>query len=175
VVGCTNKPNSCPYADPEIGVPGKAIMSNKVKLGQAEVSGGRRTGVPVAQDKANLPGGVGRGETWGTRSVGVLYKQTQFRQSARGAGGEMCQTNPIQRDLPCETKPIPGRCGRREPPSFQYSSPIASRTRHAPDLRSRLTNPGALTTIRVFHGFGVHGISPAVYGEVGVAQGRRRL
>jgi hypothetical protein len=46
---------------------------------------------------------------------------------------------------------------------------------HAPDRRSRLTNPGALTTIRVFHGLGVQGINPAVYGEVGVAQGRRRL
>jgi hypothetical protein len=57
-------------------------------------------------------------------------------------------------------------------PAFQ---PDAGRTRHAPDLRCRLTNPGALTTIRVFHGLGVQGISPAVYGEVGVAQGRRRL
>ncbi len=77
----------------------------------------------------------------------------------------------------CETKPIPGRCGRREPPLFQYSTipafqPDAGR-RHASGLRSRLTNTGALATIRLFHGLGVQGISPAVYGEVGASQGRQ--
>jgi hypothetical protein len=53
--------------------------------------------------------------------------------------------------------------------------PIAGRTHRHGWSTFRLTNPGALTTIPLFHGLGVQGISPAVYGEVAVAQGRQRL
>jgi hypothetical protein len=58
-----NKPNSCHYADPEIGVPGSAIMRNKAKLGRAGASGRRgvREGIrattprcPASGNKANF-------------------------------------------------------------------------------------------------------------------------
>jgi hypothetical protein len=33
---CTNKPNSCPYADPEIGVPGRANRAKQSQLAAGE-------------------------------------------------------------------------------------------------------------------------------------------
>jgi hypothetical protein len=100
---CTNKPNSCPYADSEIGVPGGTIVSNKpnwpeasvpnepnsARLGQGQVpSGGKMRNEanstdgtlgpaePSAPNKANFPlDGVGRGRPTLDQVEGRLHEE----------------------------------------------------------------------------------------------------
>jgi hypothetical protein len=54
---CTNKPNPCRYADPEIGVPGRANAQNEAKLRQAGIPGGwRAREVAIVRNEPNLAG-----------------------------------------------------------------------------------------------------------------------
>jgi hypothetical protein len=162
-------------------------VPNKAKLGQAGASGGRCTRVLVARNKANFSIA-----DCGLRILDCGFREAGGRSSefARPA----VQTNPIGRSQSCETKPIcsapPGgaagardlvanvqnkpdshgssRSGGGATDNCERSAAIRHRLpaarRRTEGLRSRLTNPGALATIRAFHGLGVQGISPAVYG-----------
>jgi hypothetical protein len=94
---CTNKPNPCHYADAEIGVPRRAIMPNKAKLGQDGISGEWHVGQmrqtnPISAGQARCTNKANSGLR---RGPGADYaKQTQSGAARPVSGGRLCETKP---------------------------------------------------------------------------------
>ncbi len=116
---CTNKPNSCHPADPEIGVPGRANRAKRTQFarwgraGRGPGGGGRGAN---AQNEPNLaragPGRDGR----------KTQNEPNFRPVGPDPEGRLCKTKPICPPRPgglpsplpnrlCKTKPNLGRMG----------------------------------------------------------------
>jgi hypothetical protein len=92
---CTNKPNSCPHADPEVGVPGRA---NRAKRSQFRGSGWDRRAKRAKQSQTWASRGV-----WGTGQGDEPRADASNKPNSRpgrlGQGlaneGLLRKTNPI--------------------------------------------------------------------------------
>ncbi len=81
---CTNKPNSCHYADPESGVPGRA---NRAKQSQSGPAGTRRGRRRARMCKTNpIPGSAGWDGGHRGMGRGTNVRHEANRGSARGMG-----------------------------------------------------------------------------------------
>jgi hypothetical protein len=129
---CTNEPNSCHYADPEIGVSGRANRAKQSQFAATPRGTVLRGRGANARNKPNFPAGGDKGVVQTNPTPTIM----PIRRSAF-PGGQSCETNPIgpgpSRVRPlggqkCQTNPIMGRMPMPRRRRSRKTKPIWGRT-----------------------------------------------